>query len=291
MILAIVGPTGVGKTTLSIALAKHYHAVIINFDSMQVYEQLDIGTAKVTQEEQEGIPHYLLSFVPLDRNYTVYDYQQDARKLIDKFLEEKKNIILVGGTGLYLKAALYNYEFTKDTIQKQYEELTNEEILAKIKNYQVDTYPHVNNRRRLVRLLNKLEQDEIISNKGNEPLYNFTIIGLTLSRDVLYQRINNRVEKMFDDGLLEEVSSVKEYFTISKALNIGIGYKEFRPFFEHIITLDEVKEQIKKNSRHYAKRQYTFFNHQFSTNWFSVDLQNFSKTIQEVITFIDKNGE
>ena len=291
MILAIVGPTGVGKTSLSIALAKHYHAVIINFDSMQVYEQLDIGTAKVTQEEQEGIPHYLLSFVPLDRNYTVYDYQQDARKLIDKFLEEKKNIILVGGTGLYLKAALYNYEFTKNTKEKEYEELTNEEILAKIKSYQVDTYPHVNNRRRLVRLLNKLEQDEIISNKGNEPLYNFTIIGLTLSRDVLYQRINNRVEKMFDDGLLEEVSSVKEYFTISKALNTGIGYKEFRPFFEHKITLDEVKEQIKKNSRHYAKRQYTFFNHQFSTNWFSVDLQNFSKTIQEVITFIDKNGE
>ena len=108
MILAIVGPTGVGKTTLSIALAKHYHAVIINFDSMQVYKQLDIGTAKVTQEEQEGIPHYLLSFVPLDRNYTVYDYQQDARKLIDKFLEEKKNIILVGGTGLYLKALLYD---------------------------------------------------------------------------------------------------------------------------------------------------------------------------------------
>ena len=291
MILAIVGPTGVGKTTLSIALAKHYHAVIINFDSMQVYKQLDIGTAKVTQEEQEGIPHYLLSFVPLDRNYTVYDYQQDARKLIDKFLEEKKNIILVGGTGLYLKATLYNYEFTKNTKEKEYEELTNEEILAKIKSYQVDTYPHVNNRRRLVRLLNKLEQDEIISNKGNEPLYNFTIIGLTLSRDVLYQRINNRVEKMFDDGLLEEVSSVKEYFTISKALNTGIGYKEFRPFFEHKITLDEVKEQIKKNSRHYAKRQYTFFNHQFSTNWFSVDLQNFSKTIQEVITFIDKNGE
>ncbi len=291
MILAIVGPTGVGKTSLSIALAKHYHAVIINFDSMQVYEQLDIGTAKVTQEEQEGIPHYLLSFVPLDRNYTVYDYQQDARKLIDKFLEEKKNIILVGGTGLYLKATLYNYEFTKNTKEKEYEELTNEEILAKIKSYQVDTYPHVNNRRRLVRLLNKLEQDEIISNKGNEPLYNFTIIGLTLSRDVLYQRINNRVEKMFDDGLLEEVSSVKEYFTISKALNTGIGYKEFRPFFEHKITLDEVKEQIKKNSRHYAKRQYTFFNHQFSTNWFSVDLQNFSKTIQEVITFIDKNGE
>lgn len=291
MILAIVGPTGVGKTSLSIALAKHYHAVIINFDSMQVYEQLDIGTAKVTQEEQEGIPHYLLSFVPLDRNYTVYDYQQDARKLIDKFLEEKKNIILVGGTGLYLKATLYNYEFTKNIKEKEYEELTNEEILAKIKSYQVDTYPHVNNRRRLVRLLNKLEQDEIISNKGNEPLYNFTIIGLTLSRDVLYQRINNRVEKMFDDGLLEEVSSVKEYFTISKALNTGIGYKEFRPFFEHKITLDEVKEQIKKNSRHYAKRQYTFFNHQFSTNWFSVDLEHFSNTIQEVITFIDKSGE
>lgn len=288
MIIAILGPTAVGKTTLSIALAKKYNAEVINFDAMQVYVKLDIGTAKVTKEEMEGVPHHLLSNVSLDKNYSVYDYQKDARHLIDKLLKENKNIILVGGTGLYLKAVLFDYNFTEGTTYKEYNDLTNEEILNKIKSYNVEELPHVNNRKRLVRLLNKLENNETITNNGNNLLYKDTIfIGLTTDRNTLYDKINKRVDIMFNNGLLEEVESLKDEFNTSKALNTAIGYKEFIPYFNHEKTLDEVKDDIKKNSRHYAKRQYTFFNHQFKLRWFNTNYDNFNKTINEVINYIE----
>ena len=288
MIIVILGPTAVGKTALSIALAKKYKADIINFDSMQVYVKLDIGTAKVTSNEMEGIPHHLLSNVSLDKNYSVYDYQKDARSLIDKLQKENKNIILVGGTGLYLKATLFDYNFTEGTTNNLYNDLTNEEILAKIKSYNIGELPHLNNRKRLVRLLNKLENNESITNNGNNLLYKDTIfIGLTTDRDILYDKINKRVDIMFDNGLVEEVKSLKSYFKTSKALNTGIGYKEFIPYFNKEKTLEEVKNDIKKNSRHYAKRQYTFFNHQFNLTWFNTNYDNFDKTINEVINYIE----
>lgn len=291
MIIAILGPTAVGKTALSIALAKKYKAEVINFDAMQVYVKLDIGTAKVTSVEMEGVPHHLLSFVSLDKNYSVYDYQKDARNLIDKLLKENKNIILVGGTGLYLKATLFDYNFTEGTTYKEYNDLTNEEILAKIKSYNVEELPHVNNRKRLVRLLNKLENNESITNNGNNLLYKDTIfIGLTTDRNTLYDKINKRVDIMFNAGLLDEVESLKDYFKISKALNTAIGYKEFVPYFNHEKTLAEVKDDIKKNSRHYAKRQYTFFNNQFDLTWFNTNYNDFNKTINEVINYINKKN-
>ena len=291
MIIAILGPTAVGKTALSIALAKKYNAEVINFDAMQVYVKLDIGTAKVTKEEMEGVPHHLLSNVSLDKNYSVYDYQKDARCLMDKLLKENKNIILVGGTGLYLKATLYDYNFTEGTTYKEYNDLTNEEILDKIKSYNVEELPHVNNRKRLVRLLNKLENNETITNNGNNLLYKDTIfIGLTTDRNTLYDKINKRVDIMFNNGLLEEVESLKNKFNTSKALNTAIGYKEFIPYFKHEKTLDEVKDDIKKNSRHYAKRQYTFFNHQFNLKWFNTNYDDFNKTINEVINYIDETN-
>ena len=216
MIIAILGPTAVGKTALSIALAKHYNAEVINFDAMQVYEKLDIGTAKVTTDEMEGVPHHLLSNVSLDKNYSVYDYQKDARCLIDKLLKENKNIILVGGTGLYLKALLFDYNFSEGTTNNLYNDLTNEEILARIKSYNVEELPHVNNRKRLVRLLNKLENNETITNNGNNLLYKDTIfIGLTTDRNTLYDKINKRVDIMFNNGLLEEVESLKDEFNRS----------------------------------------------------------------------------
>ena len=290
MIIAILGPTAVGKTALSIALAKKYKAEVINFDAMQVYEKLDIGTAKVTKEEMEGVPHHLLSFVPLGKNYSVYDYQKDARCLIDKLLKENKNIILVGGTGLYLKAVLFDYNFTEGTTYNTYDNLTNEEILDKIKSYNVEELPHINNRKRLVRLLNKLENNESITNNGNNLLYKDTIfIGLTTARDTLYDKINKRVDIMFNNGLLEEVESLKDKFNTSKALKRAIGYKEFIPYFNHEKNIDEIKEDIKKNSRHYAKRQYTFFNHQFNLTWFNTNYDDFNKTIDEVIDYIEKN--
>ena len=291
MIIAILGPTAVGKTALSIALAKKYKAEVINFDAMQVYVKLDIGTAKVTKEEMEGVPHHLLSFVTLDKNYSVYDYQKDARYLIDKLLKENKNIILVGGTGLYLKAVLFDYNFTEGTTNNLYNDLTNEEILNKIKSYNVEELPHVNNRKRLVRLLNKLENNETITNNGNNLLYKDTIfIGLTTDRNTLYDKINKRVDVMFNNGLLEEVESLKDEFNTSKALNTAIGYKEFIPYFNHEKTLDEVKDNIKKNSRHYAKRQYTFFNHQFNLRWFNTNYDDFNKTKIEVINYIDETN-
>ena len=290
MIIAILGPTSVGKTALSIALAKHYNAEVINFDAMQVYEKLDIGTAKVTTAEMEGVPHHLLSNVTLDKNYSVYDYQKDARCLIDKLLKENKNIILAGGTGLYLKAVLFDYNFTEGTTYNTYDNLSNEEIFNKIKSYKVEDLPHLNNRKRLVRLLNKLENNETITNNGNNLLYKDTIfIGLTTDRNTLYDKINKRVDIMFNNGLLEEVESLKDEFNTSKALNTAIGYKEFIPYFNHEKTLEEVKEDIKKNSRHYAKRQYTFFNHQFNLTWFNTNYLDFNKTINEVINYIETN--
>lgn len=281
MILAIIGPTAVGKTKLSIELAKKYNAIIINCDAMQVYQGLDIGTAKATLEEQEGILHELLDFVPVTQNYTVYDYQKDARKLLEKY--QGRNIIFVGGTGLYLKSALYDYRFYEETTTNSYDNLTNEELynlaLAKDKNMNI----HPNNRKRLVRFLNKKVQEYV----EPKPLYDFKIIGLTTSRDILYDKINKRVDVMFQNGLLTEVKSFYDQGIHSKALETGIGYKELYQYFDNKITLDEAKELIKKNSRHYAKRQYTFFNHQLDVKWFNTNYEDFSKTINEVEDYIE----
>ena len=281
MILAIIGPTAVGKTKLSIELAKKYNAIIINCDAMQVYQGLDIGTAKVTSEEKEGITHELLDFVPVTQNYTVYDYQKDARKLLEKY--QGRNIIFVGGTGLYLKSALYDYRFYEETTTNSYDNLTNEELynlaLAKDKNMNI----HPNNRKRLVRFLNKKVQEYV----EPKPLYDFKIIGLTTSRDILYDKINKRVDVMFQSGLLTEVKSFYDQGIRSKALATGIGYKELYQYFDNKITLDEAKELIKKNSRHYAKRQYTFFNHQLDVKWFNTNYEDFSKAINEVEDYIE----
>ncbi len=287
-IIVIAGPTGVGKTKLSVELAKKIDAEIINADSMQVYKHLDIGTAKIKEEEKEGVSHHLFDIREVDDFYTVFDYQRDCRNKIDEILSRGRNVILVGGTGLYIKAALYDYEFQEGTTYHEYEDLTNEEILNKIRDYQ-ETDIHVNNRKRLVRLLNKLENKEEVTNNKDVPLYDFKIIGLTTDREKLYDIINKRVDKMMDDGLIEEVESLKTHFASSKAIQTGIGYKEFRDYFNQSKTIAEVVEEIKTNSRHYAKRQYTFFKHQFPTKWYDVDYDCFENTIEEVYQDILKD--
>ena len=286
MIIAIVGPTGVGKTKLSIKLAKYYKAEIINFDAMQVYEKMDIGTAKVTKIEMDGVIHHLLSYVDIDTNYSVYDYQKEARSLIDKLLKEKKNIIMVGGTGLYLKATLYDYRFNKEENTTNYDDLSIEELLNRISKYNYIPKDS-NNKRRLVRELVKLENNEEIDNNGDKLLYNAKIIGLTTDREILYDRINKRVDIMVEEGLVEEVSSLKDKFTTSKALKTAIGYKEFIPYFNSECSLEEVINKIKQNSRHYAKRQYTFFNNQLNVAWYQTDFNNFDNTVKQVINDID----
>lgn len=287
-IIVIVGPTGIGKTKLSIELAKKLDAEIINGDSVSIYKRLNIGSAKPTKEEQSGISHHLIDIKDVDEDYTVFDYQKDIRKKIEEITSRGKQIIIVGGTGLYIKAALYDYKFTEGTTYNEYNDLSNEEILSKIKEYKVEKLPELNNRKRLVRLLNKLENNEEITNNKDKLLYNIKVIGLTTDRETLYKRIDKRVDIMMENGLLDEINSLKEDYKNSRILNSGIGYKEFYDYLYNNKSLEAVIDDIKKNSRHFAKRQYTFFNHQFNTNWFNVDLNNFDNTIIEVMKFLKK---
>ena len=287
-IIVIVGPTGIGKTKLSIELAKKLDAEIINGDSVSIYKKLDIGSAKPTIEERENIPHHLIDIRKVTEDYTVFDYQKDVREKIEEITSRNKRIIIVGGTGLYIKAALYDYKFQEGTTYNEYSDFTNEELLDKIKEYKVEKLPELNNRKRLVRLLNKLENNEEITYDKDKLLYNIKVIGLTTDRETLYDRINKRVDIMMDNGLLKEINSLKEYYKDSRILNSGIGYKEFYDYLFNNKSLEDVIEEIKLNSRRFAKRQYTFFNHQFNTNWFDVDLNNFDNTIEKIYDFINK---
>ena len=287
-IIVIVGPTGIGKTKLSIELAKKLDAEVINGDSVSIYKDLDIGSAKPTIEEREGIPHHLIDIRDVEEDYTVFDYQKDVRQKIEEITSRNKRVIIVGGTGLYIKAGLYNYTFTEGTTYNQYEDMTNQEILDRIKKFKVTETPDVNNRKRLVRLLNKVENNEDLSKNKDELLYNIKTIGLTTPREILYERINKRVDIMINNGLLEEINSLKDRYPNSRILNSGIGYKEFYDYLYNDKSLETVIEEIKQNSRRFAKRQYTFFKHQFDTTWFEVDLNNFDKTINEVLDFIQK---
>lgn len=290
MIIVITGPTGVGKTKLSIELAKKYNAEIINADSMQVYKGLDIATAKVTEAEKENIPHHLFDICDVHDTYTVYDYQRDCRKKIEELKTLGKNIIIVGGTGLYIKACLYDYRFKEEKELNDYSNLTNEEIITKIKKYDNNCSIHINNRRRLVRLLNKYENDLIVEKTGNKSLYNFILIGLTTDRDTLYEKINHRVDKMVEEGLISEAKALYDKHINTKAIKTAIGYKELYQYFDGVITLEEALDLIKKNSRHYAKRQYTFLNHQFEdVKWIETNYHDFTKTVDNTINIIEDN--
>jgi len=285
MIICIVGPTAVGKTKLSIELAKKYNAIIVNSDAMQVYKNLNIGTAKVREDEKENISHYLFDIKDVEDSYTVYDYQKDARSIIEKY--SNRNIIFVGGTGLYLKAALYNYYFLAESKSNDYNNITNEELYEMALKKDTNLKIHVNNRQRLIRFLNK----ENVNCPEPVKLYDHIMIGLTTERDILYERINNRVDIMFENGLLDEVKSFYEKHNYSKPLICGIGYKELYNYFDGIVTLEEAKEKIKQNSRRYAKRQYTFFKNQFDVKWFDVNFGDFYDTINKVIDFIERESK
>ncbi len=289
-IIVIVGPTGVGKTKLSIELAKRFDAEIINGDSVSIYKELNIGSAKPSIEEREGIVHHLIDIKDPSEDYTVYDYQKDVRSLIEEINSRRKRIIIVGGTGLYIKAALYDYKFTDGTTYNDYNNLSNEELLDRINKYDIKDKLEVNNRKRLVRLLNKLENNEELTYNKDKLLYPIKVIGLTTNRDLLYERINKRVDIMIENGLLDEINSLKDKYMDSRVLNTGIGYKEFYEYLYSNKSLDRVITEIKQDSRRFAKRQYTFFNHQFKTKWFDVNFDNFNETIDDVVDYIKKEA-
>ncbi len=285
MIIVVVGPTGVGKTKMSIALAKHYKAEIISSDSMQIYKKMDIATAKVTEEEKEGIIHHLIDIKDVNEDYSVYDYQKDARKILNKLISENKNVVVVGGTGLYLKALLYNYEFKENTNKKDYSNYSNDELYKMVKRIDDRTKIHVNNRQRLESYLNNHNKNDNI--KSDKMMYKFKIIGLTRPRSELYDMINKRVDKMLDAGLEKEARYFYDNKINSKAIKTAIGYKELYEYFDNKISYNDAVELIKKKSRNYAKRQYTWFNNQFNVKWFNIDSKEFNNTIKEVLLYLE----
>lgn len=291
MVIVITGPTAVGKTKLSIELAKKVNGEIINADSTQVFKNLDIATAKVTKEEMEDIPHHLIDIKDITDDYTVYDYQRDCRNKIEEIKLKGKTPILVGGTGLYIKAALYDYQFNNETTNNNYDDKSDEELYKMLLEIDPETDIHQNNRKRVIRALNYYEQNkEPMSQKEktDKLLYDSLFIGLTTNRDVLYDRINNRVDLMFKQGLLEEAKKIYGTNIRTKAVMTPIGYKELFDYFDGNCSLESANDLIKQRSRHYAKRQYTWFNHQMEIKWFDVNFEDFDETINEVIDYVER---
>lgn len=278
-VLAIVGPTGIGKTSLSIKLAKALNGEIISCDSMQVYQKMDIGTAKVTQEEKAGVPHYLVDIQPYDQPYNVKVFQAKCRQWIKQLVNRGKLPVLCGGTGLYLKAALYDYIFEDEQEDHDYidflQTCTNEELVNLLKETDPEALHkiHHNNRKRLIRALQICHSGKTKSEREqeqrHEPLYDAFFLGLEVDRNILHQRIEQRVDRMFQQGLVQEVQSLFQDPDTWKYTSFqGIGYKEFKEYFLNQTDLETVKERIKIHSRRYAKRQYTWFKNQMDVHWF-----------------------
>ena len=274
----IVGPTAVGKTDFGIRCANVFDGEIISGDSIQIYKGLDIGSAKPTKQEQEKARHYLIDIKEADENYSVKQFQELGRECIEDISKRNKLPIIVGGTGLYIKACLYDYVFFDEEEEDyQYPDLSNEELyeLLKKKDPEALEKIHINNRKRLIRALNIYEKhhqgiSDIKKQQEHKPIYDCLIIGLTADKDLLYERINKRVDKMITQGLIQEIDGLlKKGINFENQSMQGIGYKEFKAYYDKEKSLEECVEDVKKNSRHFAKRQYTFFKNQLNVNWYT----------------------
>ena len=275
-VIVIVGPTAVGKTELSLRIAQKYHTEIISGDSIAVYKGLDIGSAKPSLEEQKKIKHHLINILNPQEDYSVAEFQAQARSII----ETLPISIICGGTGLYIQAALFQYEFKakkrNPSLEKQYASYTNEELFS----YLLSIDPmldlnkiHPNNRKRVLRAIEvKKSQGSSIHSfqHKNEPLYDYFIVYLNMERDLLYQRIHERVDTMIKQGLKEDVTALREAGIYPK----GIGYKEWDAYFKGEASLEDVIELIKKNTRHLAKRQETWFKNQMNTHMYMLNATN-----------------
>ena len=261
-----------GKSETALEVAKAFNAEVVNGDAFQCYKEMDIGVAKPPKEYFSIIPHHLFSFVDVDRDYSIADYQKDLRKTIDDIFSRGKNVVLVGGSGLYIRSALYDYEFSEDpeVDMSKYEEMSNEELhkeLERIDPKQAEII-HKNNRKRVLRAIEIYlgqgkTKSEVIDSQEHKPVYDSVFFVRNMDREVLYSLIDKRVDRMMEQGLLEEVKTIYEkYGEDCKALQ-AIGYKELIPVLKGEYSLDKGVELVKKNSRNYAKRQVTYIKHQF----------------------------
>lgn len=292
-VVVIVGPTASGKTALSIELAKRINGEIISSDSMQIYKDMDIGTAKVTKEEAEGIKHYLVDCVSPDERYTVSDFKKDAEKAIEEILEKGKTPIVVGGTGLYVNSLIYGIEYQDMNFDEKYrnelmEKAETEEGLKElwVEANKIDPEAMLkispNDKKRIVRVLEifkatgKTKTEQEILSRQNGVKYDYKVFGITMERGKLYSRINLRVDLMIEKGLEEEVKSLVNKYTKFPTAMQGLGYKEVVEYFEGNLTREEMIDKIKQESRRYAKRQLTWFRKNKETIWLdsSDDMQN-----------------
>ena len=277
MILVLTGPTGSGKTDMAISLAKKLGGAIINADAFQVYRELNIATAKPSEAQRLEVPHFLFDFVPISSSYSVYEYQADLRATIADLQEIHKPIIIAGGTGLYIRAGLYDYSFPEEKVVdlSVYEKMDEDTLYAALQKMDPEEAKtiHPHNRIRVLRaikvyLSSGKKKSEIKAEQKHQPIYDGVyFFGLNAERAPLYERVNQRVEEMFKAGLVEENRALYEKYGETPRAFQAIGVKELFPYFRGEKNLEECKKEIQKNTRHYVKRQETFFRHQFDIHW------------------------
>lgn len=294
-ILLIGGSTGVGKTKLSFLCKDLFNGHLISCDSMQIYKDMNIGTAKATKEELKNYPHALIDIVSPSEEFSVADYVNLAKIEIEKAKKDNKLPIFVGGTGLYMKSLLFPYSFSNtlknEKLREYYKNLCLEKGNEFVYNILKEKSPerakmlHPNDTKRVIRSLEIIDLEGEFKQDAQTPVYDYELIVLTSDREKLYERINQRVEEMFNEGLTQEVEQVvKKYNLTRDSQSMGaIGYREFFDYFEGIKTLDEVKEKIKQDSRNYAKRQITWFKTMPNAKFFSIE------NIEDIIKYLKEN--
>lgn len=290
-VLIITGPTGVGKTKLSIEIAKKFNTEIINGDAYQVYRGMDILTAKIKEEEKQNIPHHLFDILDPTEEYSVATYQTNVRNLIGEFTKQNKLPLIVGGSGLYLDSVIYDYNFSSEKRNNETEEFyknySNQELHDELKKLDITASKkiHMNNRKRVLRAIELAKSGNIINEFNNKLLYDVKIIYLDDDRDVLYDVINKRVDIMVSEGLIDEVTRLSK-MNLSITATGAIGYKELLPYLRNEVTLEEALDEVKKNSRHLAKRQGTWFRRKDNIDFIKIDRSNFNNTINKVTNII-----
>ncbi|MDD3170990.1 MAG: tRNA (adenosine(37)-N6)-dimethylallyltransferase MiaA [Bacilli bacterium] len=293
-VIAITGPTGIGKTELSLKIVGKYGGEIINADASQIRKKLNIGTAKLDLRNTT-VPHHLIDFLEIEDSFSIYDYQKKARSLIDDLQERNILPFLIGGSGLYINAVLCDYDLTassrNDSFGEKYKEYTNEQLhslLQEVDSISAHKIPQ-NNRRRILRALEIALNGEkrVSENLFDHYAYNNLVICLETDRSILYKRINERVDKMFDDGWITECEELKKQGIDLRAIK-EIGYKDIDDYLCNDKTLLEVKDMIKQKTRNYAKRQITWFRNKMKCVFVYMDYNDISTTINRVEEIIDK---
>ncbi len=298
-VVVIVGPTASGKTAISIELAKKINGEIISSDSMQIYKDMDIGTAKVTKEEMQGVKHYLVDCVLPNQRYTVSDFKKDAEEAIEEILNKGKVPIVVGGTGLYVNSLIYGIEYQDMKFDEEYRDKMMkkaqtpeglEELWLEANNIDPEAMKIIskNDKKRIIRVLEiykatgKTKTEQEILSRSKEIKYDYKVFGITMDREKLYERINKRVDIMINQGLEQEVRNLLNKYDEFPTAMQGLGYKEVKEYFDGILTYEEMVDKIKQESRRYAKRQLTWFRANKTIIW----LDSGKNTIKENIDII-----